>query len=161
MKGVFKCARKDDERRSGSVKRSSLGIPPWTPKKYSRRLKHLILGMPPCIPFSINNHQFSLLHTIFLSLCAMLGASLSLVFSGLDVCYYYSNITVYLVLSFVPSLAFDCKKVQKLWHVVHKTESFASWQKFLKITRSSFWSYFFDSMLYTIGFPRSVLRFLF
>src|SRR4051812_23805028 len=78
MKGVFKCAKEDDERRSGSVKRSSLGMPPVTPKKYSRRLKCLSLGMPPCIPFSINNHQFVLLHTIFLSLhvlCAILGAS--------------------------------------------------------------------------------------
>jgi hypothetical protein len=27
MKGVFKCAMEDDERRSWSVKRSSLGIP--------------------------------------------------------------------------------------------------------------------------------------
>src|ERR1043165_9962165 len=78
MKGVFKCAKEDDERRSGSVKHSSLGMPPCTPKKYSRRLKRLSLGMPPCIPFSINDHQFVLLHTIFLSLhmsCAMLGTS--------------------------------------------------------------------------------------
>ena len=78
MKGVFKYAKEDDERRSGSVKSSSLGMPPCTPKKYPRRLKHLSLGMPPCIPFSINNHQFVLLHAIFLSLhmlCAMLGAS--------------------------------------------------------------------------------------
>ena len=65
MKGVFKYAKEDDERRSGSVKSSSLGMPPCTPKKYSRRLKRLSLGMPPCIPFSINNHQFVLLHTIF------------------------------------------------------------------------------------------------
>ena len=78
MKGVFKYAKGDDERRSGSVKSSSLGMPPCTPKKYPRRLKRLSLGMPPCIPFSINNHQFVLLHAIFLSLhmlCAMLGAS--------------------------------------------------------------------------------------
>ena len=84
MKGVFKYAKGDDERRSGSVKSSSLGMPPCTPKKYPRRLKRLSLGMPPCIPFSINNHQFVLLHTIFLSihmLCAMLGASRSLLFS--------------------------------------------------------------------------------
>src|SRR4051812_8003831 len=77
MKGVFKCAMEDDERRSRSVKRSSLGMPPCIPNKYSRRLKRLSLGMPPCIPFSISNHQFVLLHTIFLSLdmlCAMLGA---------------------------------------------------------------------------------------
>src|SRR3954453_20536101 len=81
MKGVFKCAREDDERRSGSVKRSSLGMPPCIPNKYSRRLKRLSLGMPPCIPFSINNYQFVFRSTIFLSLhalCAMLGASCSL-----------------------------------------------------------------------------------
>ena len=84
MKGVFKCAKEDDERRSGSVKSSSLGMPPCAPKKYSRRLKRLSLGMPPCIPFFINNHQFVLLHTIFLSihmLWAMLGASRSFLFS--------------------------------------------------------------------------------
>src|SRR3954469_11519687 len=85
MKGVFKCATEGDERRSWSVKRSSLGMPPCTPNKYSRRLKRLSLGMPPCIPFSINNYQFVPLSTIFLSLhvlCAMLGASCSLVFLG-------------------------------------------------------------------------------
>ena len=52
-----------------------------TPKKYSRRLKCLSLGMPPSIPFSINNYQFVFRSTIFLSLhalCAMLGASCSL-----------------------------------------------------------------------------------
>src|SRR3954471_441758 len=48
MKGVFKCAMEDDERRSWSVKRSSLGMPMCTPNKYSRRLKRLSLGMPPC-----------------------------------------------------------------------------------------------------------------
>src|ERR1043165_8942514 len=39
--------------------------------------------MPPCIPFFINNHQFVSRCTIFLSLhalCAMLGASHSLLF---------------------------------------------------------------------------------
>src|SRR4051812_36060450 len=54
------------------------------PKKYLMRLKLLRLGMPPCITFSINDHQFVLRHTIFLSLhalCAMLGASHSLIFS--------------------------------------------------------------------------------
>src|SRR3954466_12240459 len=85
MKGVFKCAREDDERRSGSVKRSRLVMPPCIPKKYSRRLKRLSLGMPPCILFFINNHQFVPRCTIFLSLhalCAMLGASRSLLFLG-------------------------------------------------------------------------------
>src|SRR4051812_44913002 len=83
MKGVFKCAMEGDERRSWSVKRSSLGMPPCTPNKYSRRLKLLSLGMPPCIPFSISNYQFVPRSTIFLSLhalCAMLGASCSLLF---------------------------------------------------------------------------------
>src|SRR4051812_47873641 len=83
MKGVFKCATEGDKRRSWSVKRSSLGMPPCTPKKYSRRLKRLSLGRPSCIPFSINNYQFVLRSTIFLSLhvlCAKLGASRSLVF---------------------------------------------------------------------------------
>ena len=61
-----------------------LGDAPMHPKKYSRKLKRPNLGMPPCIPFSINNHQFVYLHAIFLSLhmiCAMLGASHSLLFS--------------------------------------------------------------------------------
>src|ERR1041384_638078 len=83
MKGVFKCAMEDDERRSWSVKCSSLGMPMCTPNKYSRKLKRLSLGMPPCIPFFINNHQFVPRSTIFLSLhalCAMLGASRSLIF---------------------------------------------------------------------------------
>src|SRR3954467_3786119 len=41
-------------KRFRSVKRSSLGMPPCNPKKYSRRLKRLSLGMPPCIPLSID-----------------------------------------------------------------------------------------------------------
>src|SRR4051812_26090856 len=83
MKGVFKCAMEDDERRSWSVKRSSLGMPPCIPNKYSRRLKRLSLVMPPCIPFFINNYQFVPRSTIFLSLhvlCAMLRASRFLLF---------------------------------------------------------------------------------
>src|SRR4051812_16736867 len=55
------------------------------PNKYSRRLKRLSLGMPLCIPFFINNYQFVPRCTIFLSLhvlCAMLGASRSLLFLG-------------------------------------------------------------------------------
>ena len=85
MKGVFKCAMEDDERRSRSVKRSSLGMPVCTPNKYSRILKRLSLGMPPFIPFFINNYHFVPRSTIFLSLhalCAMLGASRSLLFLG-------------------------------------------------------------------------------
>src|ERR1041385_4528458 len=81
MKGVFKCAREDDKRRFRTVKRSSLGMPPCIPNKYSRRLKRLSLGMPPCIPFSINNYQFVFCSTIFLSLhcvSAMPGRSCSL-----------------------------------------------------------------------------------
>src|ERR1043165_8752093 len=80
---VFKCAMEDDERRSWSVKRSILGMPMCTPNKYSRRLKRLSLGKPPCIPFFINNYQFVPHYTIFLSLhalCVMLGASHSLLY---------------------------------------------------------------------------------
>src|SRR3954464_8581912 len=83
MKGVFKCATEGDERRPCCVKFSSFGMPPCNPNKYSRRLKRLSLGMPPCIPFSINNYQFVPRYTIFLTLpalCAMLGASRSLLF---------------------------------------------------------------------------------
>ena len=42
--------KEDDERRSGSVKSSSLGMPPCTAKKYPRRLKRISLGMPPVHP---------------------------------------------------------------------------------------------------------------
>src|SRR3954470_21356601 len=42
------------------------------------------------------------------------------VISGFDVCYYCSNIIVSLFSSFVPSLVADCKKDQKLVHVVQK-----------------------------------------
>src|ERR1043165_99400 len=89
MKGVFKCAMEDDERRSWSVKRSSLGMPMCTTNKYSRRLKRLSMGMPPCLPFFINNHQFVPRSTIYLSLhalCAMFGASCSLLFLVLLFC---------------------------------------------------------------------------
>src|SRR3954462_2002071 len=70
MKGVFKCAMEDDERKSRSVKRSSLGMPLCTPNKYSRRLKHLSLGMPPMHP--ILHQQSSVrpsLHYIFITSC--------------------------------------------------------------------------------------------
>src|SRR3954462_794417 len=72
MKGVFKCAMEDDERRSRRVKRSSLGMPMCTPIKYSRRLKRLSLGMPPCIPLL---HQQSSVrpssHYIFITSCVI------------------------------------------------------------------------------------------
>src|SRR4051812_37978363 len=83
MKGVFKCARDDDERRSGSVKRSSLGMPPCIPNKYSRILKRLSLGIPPCIPFFINNHQSVLRLTIFLSLSCVMCYAWSVSLLGL------------------------------------------------------------------------------
>src|SRR3954462_6243627 len=94
MKGVFKCTMEDDERRSWSVKRSSLGMPMCTPNKYSRTLKRLSLGMPLCIPFFTNNYQIVPRCTIFLSLhalCAMLGASRSLLFLSLFRFFCCSN----------------------------------------------------------------------
>ena len=85
MKGVFKCAMEDDERRSMSVKRSSLGMPMCTPNKYSRRLKRLSLGMPSMHPLLHQQSSVCLsLHYIFITscVCAMLGASHSLLFLG-------------------------------------------------------------------------------
>src|ERR1041385_1031100 len=52
MKGVFKFAMEDDERRFRSVKRSSLGMPPCIPNKYSTKLKRLSLGCPRASPSS-------------------------------------------------------------------------------------------------------------
>ena len=55
-------------------------MPPCTPKKYSRRLKRLSLGVPPVHPLLHRHYQFVSRSTIFLSLhvlCAMLGASCS------------------------------------------------------------------------------------
>ena len=57
-------------------------------------------------------------------------------------------------------LASDCKKVQKLWHAVQK-QILSAWRKTSsKITRSSFWSAFFDSILHAITFQASVQSFL-
>src|SRR3954470_19787507 len=72
MKGVFKCAMEDDERRSRSVKRSSLGMPMCTPNKYSRRLKRPSLGMPPMHP--LLHRQLSVrpsFHYIFITSCVV------------------------------------------------------------------------------------------
>src|ERR1043165_3075156 len=72
MKGVFKCAMEDDERRSRSVKRSSLGMPMCTHNKYSRRLKRLSLGMPPMHPLLYQQSSVCLsLHYIFITSCVM------------------------------------------------------------------------------------------
>src|SRR3954465_12319625 len=97
MKGVFKYATEDDERIFGSGRSSSVGGTPSPPKKYPKRLKRLSLGMPLCILFSINNHQFVLLHTIFLSLhmlCARLGASRSLIFSLFLFCFLFITTSI-------------------------------------------------------------------
>src|SRR3954466_5271114 len=72
MKGVFKCAMEDDEIRSKSVKRSSLGMTRCTPNKYSRRLNFLSLGMPPMHP--LLHQQLSVcpsLHYIFITSCVV------------------------------------------------------------------------------------------
>ena len=93
MKGVFKCAMEDDERRSWSVKRSSLGMTMCTPNKYSRRVKRLSLGMPPCIPFSSTILSSSPLPYIFITSCVMCFAwSVSLfTFLGLFFFVFCSN----------------------------------------------------------------------
>ena len=84
VKEVFKCYEGRWWKKIKECQKLKLGDAPVTPKKYSRRLKRLSLGMPPCIPFFINNYQFVLPSSIFLllhMLCALLGASCSLVFS--------------------------------------------------------------------------------
>ena len=62
----------DDERRSWSVKCSSMGVPMCTLNKYSRRFKRLRLGMPPVHP--LLHQQLSVhpsLHYIFITSCVM------------------------------------------------------------------------------------------
>src|ERR1044072_3231449 len=72
MKGVFKCAMEGDESRFRSVKRSSLGMPMCTPNKYPRRLKRLILGLPPMHPLLHQQSSVCLsLHYIFITSCLM------------------------------------------------------------------------------------------
>src|ERR1041385_5020694 len=44
MKGVFKCAMEDDERRSRSVKRSSLGMPPCNSPVFTKN-KIFVFGV--------------------------------------------------------------------------------------------------------------------
>ena len=85
---------KGDERRSRSVKRSSLGMPECTPNKYSRRLKRLSLWMPLMHP--LLHQQSSVcpsLHYIFITSCIMCFAwSVSLFnFLGLFCFLCYSN----------------------------------------------------------------------
>src|ERR1043165_8196748 len=67
MKGVFKCAMEDDERRSWSVKCSSLGMPPCTPKTQASKL-----GDAPVHP--LLHQQLSVrpsFHYIFITSCVM------------------------------------------------------------------------------------------
>src|ERR1041385_8745195 len=94
MKGVFKCAMEDDERRFRSVKRSSLGIPMCSPNKYSRRLKRLSLGMPPMHP--LLHQQLSVrlsLHYIFITSCVMCYTWSVSLFTSLGLFFFlcYSN----------------------------------------------------------------------
>src|ERR1041385_9059061 len=96
MKGVFKCAREDDERRSRSVKRSGLGMPPCIPKKYSRRLKASKLGDAPVHP--LLHQQLSVrlsFHYSFITSCVM--------------CYAWS---VLLFISFLVFFSFACCSYQ-------------------------------------------------
>src|SRR3954466_10716319 len=82
MKGVFKCAKEGDERRSWSVKRSGLGMLPCTPNKYSRILKRLSLGMPLVHP--LLHQQLSVrpsFHYIFITSYVMCYAWSVLLFT--------------------------------------------------------------------------------
>src|SRR3954468_5777211 len=96
MKGVFKCAMdEDDERRSWSVKSSSLGMPPCTPNKYSRRLKLLRSGIPPVHP--LLHQQLPVrpsFYYIFITSCVM--------------CYAWS-VSLFTILSFFCFVCFSNK----------------------------------------------------
>src|SRR3954468_13856984 len=93
MKGVFKCAMEDDERRFRSVKRSRLGMPRCTPNKYSRRIKRLSLGMPPMHPLLHQQSSVCLsLHYIFITSCVMCYAWSVLLFTFLGLfCFLCSS----------------------------------------------------------------------
>src|ERR1041384_7588882 len=72
MKGVFKCAMEDDERRFWSVKRSSLGMPMCTPNKIFKETQASKLGDAPMHP--LLHQQLSVrpsFHYIFITLCVM------------------------------------------------------------------------------------------
>ena len=68
-------------------------MPPCTPKKYSRRLKGLSLGMPPCIPFSINIISSSFVPLYFYHfMCYVLcleRLAFSFLFSFLQLCLLF------------------------------------------------------------------------
>ena len=96
---------------------------------------------------------------------ALLGGSpkwirFLLLFLCLGCCYYCRNTIVSLFSSCVPSLATDCKKVQKLWHAVQKQIMSAWWKKHHKSPDHLFNLNCFDSMLHTIIFQAYVLSFL-
>src|SRR4051812_16037405 len=89
MKGVFKCAMEGGERRFRSVKRSSLGMPMWTPYKYSRILKRLSLGIPLMHPLLHQQSSVCLsLHCIFITSCVMCFARSVSLFTFLGLFYF-------------------------------------------------------------------------
>src|SRR3954463_16348131 len=93
MKGVFKCAMEGDERRSRSVKHSSLGMPKCTLNEYSRRLKRLSLGMPPMHPLLHQQSSVVLsLHYIFITSCVVYFASSISLFNFLGLfCFVFRS----------------------------------------------------------------------
>src|SRR4051812_39914957 len=71
MKGVFNCAKEDDERRSGSVKLSSLGMP-HAPQEIFKETQASKLGDAPVHP--LLHQQLSVrpsFHYIFITSCVM------------------------------------------------------------------------------------------
>ena len=69
--------------------KAQVGDAQGTPLIYSRRPKHLSLGMPKASPSSSTNHQVVSVETIFLLLyilCAIIGASLCFCFQFVLFC---------------------------------------------------------------------------
>ena len=83
MKGVFKCTKEDDERRSRSAKRSSLGMPPAPSRNIQGNSSVLAWGFPM---HPLLHQQLSVRpspHYIFITSCVMCYAwsTLHLLFS--------------------------------------------------------------------------------
>ena len=77
MKGVFKCARKDDKKIQ-ECQALKLGDAPVHPQEIFKETQASKLGDAPVHPLLHQHYQFVFRSAIFLSLhvlCAMLGAS--------------------------------------------------------------------------------------
>ena len=125
-------------------------MPPCTPKKYSRRLKRLSLGMPPVHPLLHRHYQFVSRSTIFLSLhvlCAMLGAS----------CFQFPFCFLQLLITSRNSAFFVWERNTLHFNLEHNIEFsclsllcvFFIFQQLLSCLALSFHAYLFKELLFS------------